>query len=107
MNLTDDRAEKALRYLAETDEECAELKADMERQEYKVRAMKSTVFRMTTGTVAERQAAAECHDDVTKAEKEHCDAIQRFNAMANKRATETLVIEVWRSVFSARKRGVV
>jgi len=105
--ITDAQLESALSYLSETDEEAAELKASVERQEYKLKRMKATVFKMSAGTVAERQAEAEIHETVQGAQDDHVEAIKAFNTVANRRDTQILIVEVWRSVNSARKKGLM
>jgi|SRR5688572_1661313 len=103
--ISDERAEKALTYLAETDLKAAELKADVERCEYKLKAMKAAVFKHSSGTVAERQAEAETDSRVEFEWKDHVEAIKAYSAVHNKRQTEALVIEVWRSVQANRRHG--
>lgn len=103
--LTEDRAMKALKYLAETDESCAELKADLARKEAKIKSTESTVFLHGTGTVAERNAQADVHESTLVANEEYFKAIRAYNAVANKRSTESILIEAWRSVNSSRKKG--
>jgi len=103
--LTEGRAMKALKYLAETDESCAELKADLARKEAKIKSTESTVFLHTTGTVAERNAYADTNPDTLAANEEYFKAIRAYNAVANKRSTESILIEAWRSVNSSRKKG--
>jgi hypothetical protein len=105
--ISDTRAEKALRYLAETDELCAEAKAGMERAEYKYKAMRETVFKMSTGTVAERTAEAMTHEKTSAAHEEYALAIRDYNHIANKRATEIVVIDCWRTIQSNRRAGNV
>jgi hypothetical protein len=52
------RLHRALTYLATTDEPCAEARADMERMEFKAKAVKDALFRRLSGSVADRQAEA-------------------------------------------------
>ena len=105
--ISDTRAEKALRYLAETDEICAKMKADMERAEYMYKSMRETVFKISTGTVAERQAEAVTHESTIKAHDAFVTSIKNYNAVANKRATEVIVIDCWRTIQSNRRAGNV
>jgi hypothetical protein len=105
--ITDARAEKALRYLAETDELCAAAKADMERAEYMYKSMRETVFKIAGGTVAERSAEAMTHEKTGAAHNHYADAIKHYNAIANKRATEAVVIDCWRTIQSNRRAGNV
>lgn len=103
--ITDNRAEKALRYLAETDETCANAKAIMERMEYKAKAIRHQVFLMEQGTVAERTAKAEIDHDHQNALLKYFDALETYSAIANKRETERIVLDTWRTVSANRRQG--
>lgn len=103
--ITQDRMEKALTYLAETDEPCAVLKSDMERAEYKAKAMRDAVFLREAGTVAERTAKAGTHDDYAHAMGVYFDFVKLYEATRNKRQTEAIVIETWRSLNANRRQS--
>jgi len=105
--VTDERCEKALRYLASTDEQAAELKADVDRSEFKAKAMKAAAFLHLEGTVADREAGSTQMPEVAAAYEEHFKAIRAYGAVANKRAVEVLIVEVWRSVGANRRVGNV
>jgi hypothetical protein len=105
--ISEERCEKALRYLAETDEQAAELKADVDRSEYKAKAMKAACFLTLAGTVAEREAQSQANDSVKQAYEAHFKAIRDYQAVANKRALQVLVVEVWRSLQANRRVGNV
>ena len=103
--ISDERAEKALRYLASTDESCAAAKAHQERMEYKAKAVRQQVFLLGTGTVAERTAGAEIDHDHQNALEEYFDAMKTYSAIANKRETERIVLDTWRTVQANRRLG--
>jgi sugar phosphate isomerase/epimerase len=105
--ISDDRCERALRYLAETDEEAAELKANVERCEFKAKQVKASVFLHFTGTVGEREAEALTGQRTTAAYEEYFKAIRDYQAVANKRALQVLIVEVWRSLQANRRVGNV
>lgn len=105
--ITDDRAQKALVYLAETDEPCAEAKANAERMEFKAKAIRQALFLHNTGTVAERQAQAETNQDYIESMDEYFSALKEWSHMMNKRDTERIVVDVWRTIQSNRRIGVV
>jgi hypothetical protein len=105
--ITEERCEKALRYLASTDEEAAELKADVDRSEFKAKVMKAAVFLHQEGTVAEREAKAMTAESVTAAYTRHFKAIRDYQAVANKRALQVLVVECWRTLQANRRVGNV
>jgi hypothetical protein len=103
--ITQERMEDALRFLSETDEPCAALRSDMERAEYRAKRTKSAIFTLSTGSVAERTALADTHADTEAAYEEYFKAMREFEAMKNKRATEAIVFEAWRSLNSNRRQG--
>lgn len=103
--IDDARAEQALRYLVATDESCAAAKAEMERTEFKAKAVKNAAFLHLEGTVAERNARAEVAPDYMKAMDEHFAAIRTYGAIANKRSTESIVMDTWRTVQANLRRG--
>jgi len=99
------RLEKALSYLAQTDEPCAELKADVDRSEYKAKSLKAACFLHLEGGVAEREAKALQEQSVMDAYMLHFKAIRDYQAMFNKRSLEVLVCEIWRSLQANRRAG--
>jgi hypothetical protein len=103
--IPDERAESALRYLAETDESCAAAKMDMERFEWKAKATRQQIFMHVTGTVAERNAKAETHADVSTAMDSYFLAVAAYSKMANKRETARITLDVWRSLQANRRSG--
>lgn len=105
--ISDERAHKALVFLAETDEPCASAKAEMERAEFKAKATKQTVFLHEDGTVAERTAKAETSAEVANAMQVYFAAVAAYSHIANKRDTERVVLDAWRTIQSNRRAGHV
>lgn len=105
--ITDERAEKALRFLAETDAECGELRAETERAEFKAKAIKDAIFRHAEGTVAERTAHAGASDEYREAMDDYFACLSRYDAMKNKRGTEAIVLDTWRTIQANQRRGNV
>jgi hypothetical protein len=103
--ISNERAEQALRYLASTDESCAAAKANQERMEYKAKAVRQQVFLIEEGTVAERQAKAEVDHDHQNALEEYFDAMKTYSAINNKRETERIVLDTWRTISANRRSG--
>lgn len=104
----DERCEKALRFLASTDEQAAVSKADVARAEYAAKLARARVFLLSEGgSVEARKAAAEQSADVQHAENKVADAIEAYEKLRARRTTEELVIEVWRSCGANRRAGNV
>jgi hypothetical protein len=105
--ISQDRLEKAMHYLATTDEEAARLLADMERKEFRAKAVRDAKIVHGQGGLGERTAAAGCDPAYTEAMEEYFAAVLAFNAVKNKRLTEALVVDVWRSMSANRRQGSI
>lgn len=103
--ITQDRMEQAIEYLSDTDEQCAILRSEMERAEWKAKRTKSSVFKIADGSVADRNAIADTSPDTEKAYEEYFKAMREHDAMRNKRATEVIVVETWRSLNANRRQA--
>jgi hypothetical protein len=105
--INEERLEKALHFLTTTDEPCAALRADMERTEFKAKAVKAVIFKTGTGSVADRTAEADAHAETVAAYEVHFKAMHAYHALNNKRATESIVVDTWRSMNANRRSGNV
>ena len=105
MTISTERMEAALTFMAETDQTCAQLRADMERAEFKARATKDALFMRLTGTVAERTAQAGASEEYETAMNRYFDFIAAYEHVKNKRSTEAIVCECWRSLNANRRQG--
>jgi len=105
--ISEDRAEKALRFLVETDEQCALAKGEMERAEFGYKRTREAVFTHSEGTVAARQATAAQHSKTLAAHEEYVKAIQSYSFLANKRETERIVLDVYRTISANKRMGSV
>ena len=105
--IDESRLHKALTYLATTDEPCATLKTDMERAEFKAKATKDAMFKRLDGSVADRTAEAGASPEYGAAMEAYFSRLAEYEAMRNKRGTEAIVVEVWRSLNAARRHGNV
>jgi len=104
--ISEDRLQKALTYLAETDEEVAQLKGNMERGEYLKKRTRAAEFLSAEGkSVEERKAKAEISKDVEDIEHDYTRALVAYEHVAAKRKTEALIVDVWRSVNASRRQG--
>jgi hypothetical protein len=105
--ISEERAEKALRFLVDTDERCAEAKGEMERTEFAYKRTREALFSHASGTVAERQAAAAQHPKTTEAHEAYVEALKTYSFLANKRDTERIVLDVFRTLCANKRQGTV
>lgn len=103
--ISEERAEKALRYLVDTDETAAAAKAEMERAEFAVKRTREAIFMHSEGTVADRQAIAITHASTLEAHERYVHAIALYNKLNNKRDTERIVMDAWRTLQANRRQG--
>lgn len=103
--ISEDRLTKALTYLAETDVPAAEAKARMKAIEQRRKTIKGIEFLASSGTMAEKEAKAYKSEAYQSIVDEYESAVADAEIYANKRKTEELIIEVWRSVNSSRRKG--
>lgn len=107
MLIDDDRLQRSLVKLAQTDAPIAELHANVERCEYRAKAVKDAIFLRSEGSVAERNAIAGTHPEYSAAMEAYFAALQAHDTMKNERSREVLVVDVWRSLSSARTKGMI
>ena len=102
-----ERLSRALQYLAETDEACAQLRAEHARAEFKAKSIKNTIFMASEGSIADRNAIAESSQQYQDAKEKEFEFFNGYEAMKNKRATEAIVIDTWRSLNAGRNKGQI
>ena len=103
--VSEDRMEKALTYLAETDEPAALARAKAERLKVYGKTAKAYGFLDATGTVAEREAISVTTKQYLKWLEDLESAIMDSEQYSNKRSTEAGIREVWRSLHANRRQG--
>ena len=103
-----DRRDKALQYLIDTDEKAARARALMlglEKQEKTVLAV--GLLDNPDGTVAEREARARTSQEYMVWREDYENAVADYEIYRNRRHTADLVIECWRSENANRRQGQV
>lgn len=109
MNLPgEEQVAGALKYLATTDEDWARACAKLEAAELAVKTARDIAFlEFDGGTQAERSARANTTASVRHAYKQLEDAVFEKRFIEAKRARAVLTIDVWRSLNSNRRAGMV
>jgi hypothetical protein len=103
--ITEDRVQKALTYLAETDSHLAELAVDVERQHYKLKEIKASLFTCSDGNIEQRKAYAETAEPTQDAITNYLDSLQLYKSMENKRKTEELIVRLFQTESANRRQG--
>jgi hypothetical protein len=106
-NLNDDRVEKALVYLANTDERHACLSSEVKRLEEAIKQTKAHLFLLAEGSVAQREAKAIASPEYGSTVHSWIDAYKEFKILDNKRNSEVRVTELWQTLSSNKRKGML
>lgn len=99
------RLDKSLSYLATTDEKAATAKAYMIGLEHQEKTILGVQFLSETGTVAEREAKARASEAYKEWREKYEKAVLDYETVRTKRNTETLMVEVWRTLQANQRKG--
>ena len=104
--ITEDRLEKALAYLAQTDEQSAEASANVK---YLDRLLKRRKALFITGesnlkSISAKEQAYYASDDYQKAVQEIYDEEVKASTLENKRDKEGMVIDLFRTLEASRRK---
>jgi hypothetical protein len=100
------RAEKALCYLEQTDAQFAESYVMRLRTEYLWECAEALVYQHLEGSVEDRKRGAKVAEETRKAHEEYLARVRDHEFLKAKRKRAELIIEVCRSLNSARKAGL-
>jgi hypothetical protein len=105
--LNENRIEEALIKLSSTDESHAAWSGQVKYLEEVIKMTESHEFLLSEGTVAERQAKAKSSQKYELAVKAWVEAFKEFKKIDNERNHQIRVIEIWRTLSSNRRQGVI
>jgi hypothetical protein len=103
--ITDERAEQAFEYLVQTTDAIGAGKAELERSEIMRKRVRRKIYLTTTGTVAEREARADCEPEVQAADDRYIAAVGAYESLRARRDVESIALEVWRTESANRRRA--
>lgn len=105
-SLTEDRVDRAMHTIAETDAEVANSKVAVLRSEMKAKSVEALIYTALAGSIEDRKQAVRLDPRFEAAWEDHFKAVAHYERLKNFREREVLVIELYRSVLSARKQGM-
>lgn len=103
--ISQDRLEKALTYLSTTDEPFAQARGLMEGISKQEKTVLGMVFLEKTGTNQDREYQARTSNEYEEWRVKYQGAVCDYELYRNKRITETMIVEVWRSLNSNRRQA--
>lgn len=109
MLVSEERLQKALSYLATTDEPVSKAKARMKGLETQKDTIKAVAFLEAEGkgSQGEREHIAKASEAYRQWVSDYEEAVLDFELLNNKRNTEAMIVEVWRSLNASRRMGNV
>lgn len=103
--ISDEKLQKALKYLAETDIPSAEAETDVARQDYIVKQTRASVYQLSEGSQELRKAKAETSEAVQSAVDNYLDALLNAKELHNKRKTAELITRIYQTESANRRQG--
>lgn len=103
----EDAVAGALNYLAKTDQDWATACAALQAAELAVKVARDLAFLQFSGTQAERAAWANTSPEIQEANKKLETAVFEKRLIEAKRSRALVVIDVWRSINSNKRAGIV
>jgi len=104
--ISEDRVSQGLKYMVETDEPFAAAKSFMtglEKQEKTILGLEVLASKLS-GQQA-KEAEARNSEPYSQWRKSYEDAVYNFELVRNKRNSEAMLIECWRSLNANRRKG--
>lgn len=105
--VTEDEAERALRWMAQTDVEYAGWIVAVLRAEHLADVAEALVYKSLEGPVEDRKKGAKASPEVAKAMEDVFAAVRGREVLRAQRKSAELTIETWRSINANRRVGNV
>ncbi len=104
--ISEDRLQKALTYLAETDQSMGKAKAFMmEVEKLEKMIISYNMLESTQKSNPLKESEARTSQGYKEWLAKYSSAVEDYQTLYNKRNTEITIVEVWRSLNSSRNRG--
>ncbi len=105
MLITEDRLERALTFLASTDDQIGELRGEMLRTEHMHEVTEALAFKSLEGSVEDRKRGAKADQSSMEAFAAHVRATVEYEKLRARRQREVLIIDIYRTQESSRRAG--
>lgn len=103
--LTDEDCDKALDFLQDSCEAIAASKSELERSKILRNRTRARIFLSAPeGSVANREAYAEIHEEVIAADDRYVEAVTAYESLSAKRELRVIQTEVYRTQEASRRQ---
>ena len=108
MAITQENMEKALHYLAESEEEWANLRAskDLESKRLEI-VLSSGIIESNSSSIAGKTVDARLTEDYKRVIEENQQLLEAFYLIDAKRKRAEILIDTWRTLEASRRRGTI
>lgn len=103
--ITEKGAQDAFEALRDSTDQIGQARAELERSEILRKRVRKRHFLAAEGSVAQREAMAEVHEETEAADKRYVDAMAAFETLRAKRDLNTIALDVWRTEAANRRRA--
>ena len=102
-----EQVDKALNYLADTDERVADARVAVLEMEYKAEVAEALAFKYAEGSVEARKQEAKTVQAVADAKNAYFKAVREHEVLRAKRKRAELTIDLWRTREASRRVGQI
>ena len=107
MVVTEERLEQALTFIAESDLNFANLKANVLRTEFKAKAAEALVYKSLEGSIEDKRQQTRLAPEVSAAWEQHFKSVVDFETLKARRERNFIVIELFRTFSANLRKGQV
>ena len=106
--ITQEKMEKALEYLAESEQEYAELRAskDLESKRLEI-TLASGIIDSNSSSVAAKKVDAQVSEDYKETVEQYQQLLEAYYLIDAKRKRAEILIDTWRTLEASRRRGTI
>jgi len=99
------QVDRAVHYLATTDESIADARVSVLRTEYLAEVAEAMAYKYAEGSIEDRKREAKTVQAVKDAKDEHFKAVREYEVLKAKRKRAELTIELFRTSEASRRVG--
>lgn len=105
VNISEERLEQALKFIAESDHQIGHWRAEVLRSEFLMKSATAIAFKHMEGSIEERKQSALLTEEVKDANERHFKAVLEYEKLKAQRERQYIVIELYRTMSANQRRG--
>ena len=105
MNISEQRLEQALTFIAESDLQIGHWRAQVLRSEFLAKSAEALAFKAQQGPIEDKKMSARLTPEVCAAWEKHFEAVLEYEKLKAQRERQYIVIELYRTMSANLRRG--